>query len=225
LKSQSCVRKQQAAALLIVLAFVVILTALAVAYLSRTTTDRTVAHSSFKVSTANQLAESATNIVIGDLRQEIVNGSTAVTISPAPSAGPFAVYVQTQNAYMMPARSGNPSGSPDPIPNLVRRSVNNDPLANNPGLGSRASAVNSTTDSSANARYVTLARWNKHYLIPRHNQSDTPTDTTPISPVAFSARARRCDWLHAPRLGDCSEKRPRCCHLELNAGRFYAGKR
>src|SRR5205823_4224822 len=116
---QSWPRKQQAAALLIVLAFVVILTGLAVAYLSRTTTDRSVAHSSFSDSRANQLAESATNIAIGDLRQEIVNGSTPLPISPAPSAGPSVVYVPTQNVYMRPARSGNPSGSPDPIPNLV----------------------------------------------------------------------------------------------------------
>src|SRR5438874_6268020 len=84
---------QQAAALVIVLGFVVILTVLAVAYISRTTTDRAVAHSSFSDAKANQLAESATNIIIGDLRQEIFNGSASPAPSFGPSASPSYLYI------------------------------------------------------------------------------------------------------------------------------------
>ena len=51
--------KQDGAALIIVLALVVLLTGLAVAYLSRATSDRQVAHSSFNQSSVDQLAQSA----------------------------------------------------------------------------------------------------------------------------------------------------------------------
>ena len=73
---------EKAAALIIVLAFVVLLTALAVAYLSRATTDRQLAHTSFHDTDADLLARSALDVVVGDLKQEIVNGST-----PAPVSG------------------------------------------------------------------------------------------------------------------------------------------
>ena len=77
---------------------------------------------------------------------------------------------------MVPQRSGTPPPGATPIPNLVRRSIRNDPIANPPGLGSRASAVNSFSDASANGRSVTPARWNKHYLIPKLNTGDNQTD-------------------------------------------------
>src|SRR4029077_3555845 len=47
-----------------------------------------------------------------------------------------------------------------------------------PGVGSRASAVNSTTNASANGRFVTSTRWNGHYLVPKGNIA-TP-DSSPI---------------------------------------------
>ncbi len=73
--------KERGAALIIVLAFVVLFAGLGVAYLSRTTSDRQVAHSSFNQSNVDQLAQSAMDNIIGDLRQEITNGSA----SPAPT--------------------------------------------------------------------------------------------------------------------------------------------
>src|SRR5438874_8900497 len=139
------------AALIIVLAFVVILTGLVIAYFSRVTSDRPVAQSSLHQSKADQVAASGMDLVIGALRQEITG--------PVPTPTP--PYLPATAANMLPLRSGNPAGAPDPIPNLVRRSVRSDPILA-PGLSSRASAVNSTTDVSANGRSVTLARWNKH---------------------------------------------------------------
>lgn len=173
-------RQQRGAALVIVLAFVVLLTALVVASLSRTQADRTLSYRSFNQSKVDQLAESAAEIVIGDLRQEIVNGSNApVTVNEK------RIYTPSAAANMLPQRSGNPlpvSGV-DPVPNLVRRSVSDDPIAA-PGVSSRASAVNSTTDASHNRRAVSLARWNNHYLLPLHDPSSGNIDSTPLSPVA-----------------------------------------
>src|SRR6266513_1458360 len=146
--------RQRGAALLIVLAFVVLLTGLGVAYLSRTTSDRQVAHSSFNQSTVDQLAQSAMDNVIGDLRKEILNGSG----SPSPTASPVTLFVPTSNANMVPMRNPTPTpGTTPAIPNLIRRSVRSDTIPS-PARVSRASAVNLTTDVSANGRSISLAR-------------------------------------------------------------------
>src|SRR4030095_11725033 len=92
--------RERAAALLIVLAFVVLLTGLTVAYYSRTTSDRHVANSSFNQSNVDQLAQSAMDNVIGDLRQEIVNGS----ISPTPTPPTGAQYIPTSVANRVQMR-------------------------------------------------------------------------------------------------------------------------
>src|SRR5438105_2055102 len=122
---ESASSRERAAALIIVLAFVVLLTGLAIAYFSRTTTDRPVAHSSFHQSKADQVAASGMDLIIGGLRQEITG----------PSPTPTPPYLPANNANMRPIRSGNPSGLPDPIPNLVRRSVRADPILL-PGISS-----------------------------------------------------------------------------------------
>src|ERR1044072_6100404 len=96
--------RERAAALIIGLAFVVLLTGLAVAYLSRTTSDRQVAHSSFNQSNVDQLAQSAMDSIIGDLRQEILNGSG----SPSPTASPVTVFVPTSNSNRVPMHKPTP---------------------------------------------------------------------------------------------------------------------
>ena len=68
-------RASKAAALIIVLAFVVLLTGLALAYFTGTTIERQLAHSSYNDTSADLLARSALDIVVGDFKQEIVNGS------------------------------------------------------------------------------------------------------------------------------------------------------
>src|SRR5437763_17200256 len=87
------------AVLFIVLALVVLLTGLAVAYLSRTTNDRQAAHVSFNQTNADQVAASAMDLIIGGLRQEI----TGPVPTPAPPYVPAAT-------GMRPLRSGNPTG-------------------------------------------------------------------------------------------------------------------
>src|SRR5881227_3785987 len=87
------------AALIIVLALVVIATGLSLAYLTRTTTDRRLAQSSYHDTSADLLARSALDITVSDLKQEIV--TTAIT----------------QNT-IQPIRYGVPPiTGPSPIPN------------------------------------------------------------------------------------------------------------
>jgi hypothetical protein len=134
---RSCDRYSKGAALMIVLALVVLLTGLALAYFSRTTTDRQLAQSSYNDTSADLLARSAFDILISDLKQEIIGDPTTATA-----------------ADIQPARYGDAS-----IPNLIRRSYSGAPQ-------SRASTVSSAA-VSANGRSLSTARWNSHYLIPR----------------------------------------------------------
>ena len=134
------------AALIIVLAFVVLVTVLAVTYFSRATTDRQLAQSSYNDTSADLLARSALDIVVGSLKQEIANSGTTVT-----------------QANIQPQRSGDDVS----IPNLIRRSVRNDSIRP-PGVSSLASAVSSGPVDPANVKRgeVTSTRWNRHYLVP-----------------------------------------------------------
>src|SRR5262245_43976299 len=176
---------ERGAALIIVLAFVVLFAGVGVAYLSRTTGDRQVANSSFNQSNVDQLVQSAVDNIIGDLRQEITNGSTAVA-----QADGTTLYTPTAAANMVPQRSGNAAGAP----NLIRRSVRADAIPV-PGQPSRASAVNSQDDLSANGRSISSTRWNGHYLVPK---GDTTTDNS--SPIpAFTAATP--DWVFVTDAG------------------------
>jgi len=143
------------AALIIVLALVVLASALGLAYFSRTTTDRQLAQTSHNDTSADLLARSALDIVVGDFKQEIANNPnvTAANIQPL--------------QYGVP-----PITDASPIPNMIRRSVSGDPTG-------RTSVVPSTSPS-ANGRAISRARWNSHYLIPRFNTGNN-IDSTPIS--------------------------------------------
>jgi hypothetical protein len=150
LRSRSAASK--GAALMIVLAFVVLLTGLSLAYFSRATTDRRLAQSSYNDTSADLLARSALDVIVGDFKQEILNNPTITraNIQPTP--------------YPIP--------TPSDIPNLIRYSSRN-------AAASRASNVNSST-SSANGRWISTSRWNSHYLVPRGNPSDTSTNSSPV---------------------------------------------
>src|ERR1700757_4937428 len=102
----------KAAALIIVLAFVVLLTGLALAYFSRTTIDRQLSQSSYNDISADLLARSALDIVVGDFKQEIVNGSTATSVSGT------TIYIPVATPNVVPQR--DILTSPTPIPNLIR---------------------------------------------------------------------------------------------------------
>src|SRR5213594_2832974 len=139
-------RKNQGVALIIVLAFVVLLTGLSLAYFSHTATDRQLAQASFHDASAELLARSALDIIVSSLKREIAVAGVNVT-----------------QANIQPQRSGDDAS----IPNLIRRSVRNDAISP-PGVPSFASAVSSGPVDPANPEQgeITRARWNSHYLIP-----------------------------------------------------------
>jgi hypothetical protein len=192
-----CCSKQRraGAALVIVLAFIVLLASLMVIFFAQAISYRNQGNSSSNNFKSAALAQSGLETVVGDLQQEITNGSQAV----AYGSGTNVFYV-TNNAYAIPQRSGNPtySGNADPAPNLVRISVRTEtyPLTGGftPAVSSRASA-DSSTNAAASGQYVSAARWNQHYLLPRQNAGSTTIDTTPTN--AFSAP----DWVYITSKG------------------------
>ena len=181
--SRPCVRsKENAVALLIVLAFLVLLAGMSVAYLSRTASDRHIAHTSFNNAKSDQLARSALDIVVADFKQEVAVAGMPPT-----------------NANIGPQRSPKPAaGSMPAIPNLVRRSTRSDIIAP-PAVPSRASAVNSTADVSLNGRSISLTRWNSHYLVPKSNAGDSSSD--PITSGFTSPNYWAPDWVIVTRNG------------------------
>ena len=174
--------RENAVALLIVLAFLVLLAGMMVAYLSRTVTERQVAHTSFNDAKSDQLARSALEIIVADFKQEIATAG----IPPI-------------NANIGPQRSPTPAaGALLAVPNLIRRSVRSDTIPT-PAVPSRASAVNSTADASLNGRSISLARWNGPYLIPKSNPADTTSD--PITSGFSAPNYWAPDWVIVTRNG------------------------
>jgi hypothetical protein len=143
------------AALIIVLAFVVLLTGLALAYFSRASTDRQLAQSSYNDTSTDLLARSALDIVVSDFKQEILNN---------PTVG---------YANIQPARYGNAS-----IPNLVRRSFSGDPSNRTSSVSSGAVSANGRSISTTrwNSHYL-IPRGNPGDL--SINSSPVPTFTAP----------------------------------------------
>ena len=180
-------RETGGAALLIVLAFLVLLSGIVALFLARALVERDVSSSSMNQTRAGILAQSALNTIVGDLKQEIVLDSTPVTVGKVTVYEPVYPATSAIPSPMAPIRSTTPSANA----NLVRVSSRSDPAAlTTLGLSTRASAVNSTSDVSANGRFVSLARWNDHYLNPRLNAGSAQIDSTPDTNY-FSAP----DWV------------------------------
>jgi hypothetical protein len=143
------------AALLIVLAMVVLLTGICLAYFSRTTTERQLAQSSYNDTSADLLARSALDIVVSDFKQEILNGQP----------------VSATN--IQPTRYGDAS-----IPNLIRRSFSGDPTNRTSSVSSGATSANGRSISTTrwNSHYL-IPRGNPGDT--NINPSPTPTFVAP----------------------------------------------
>jgi len=176
-------------ALVIVLAFIALLTILVTAFFSRAILDRQVADASVAQMKADQLARTALEVIAGDLKQEMNAGSKA---DGDPSGATYTangtrIYVPKTNKSVVPARIG----THDNLPNLVRRSVRSasgspeefpsqSTVFNSTDYlaallpKNRASAV-SSIDPSQNGRAISRERWNKPLLL---SGGTVPTEFT-----------------------------------------------
>jgi Tfp pilus assembly protein PilX len=156
-------------ALVIVLAFVVLLTGLVVAYFTRSMADRQLSNSSFNQAAADQLAHSALAVITGNLKQELASSGSA-----SQNEG-TTIFV---NPEVLPVRNGETMvGGTSFQPSELLR-VSSTSVISSSGVEIQASN-DLSTGTSANGRSVSTARWNQHYLIPRLNPASTAIDCTP----------------------------------------------
>jgi Tfp pilus assembly protein PilX len=173
------------AALVIVLAFVVLLTGVIVAFLTRTTTERQASNGSANQAKADILARSGLAFVVSQLKQEIEAGSAKSTVNG------ITLYTPSAPANILPTRSGVPAGTA--FANMIRRSIDQGDSTAAPNDPSQASAVNSETNPSLDGRSISKARWNAHYLI---GKADLGNDATDPDDAFISP-----DWVLVTRAG------------------------
>ncbi len=170
---------QNGSALVIVLAFVVLLTGLVVAFLTRTQLSIQNSNSSANSTRANLFGQGAIDQIVGDLKQEIAAGSTIIT------NGQAKIYLPIDSSSY--ARQNI---LPYPVVNTGSSlTVVKESLANVPFFGGTSTNYNTadyppsnrvsnalTTTSSVNGRFISLARWNKPLLLPPKSDTDyTPS--------------------------------------------------
>ncbi|MGB8353236.1 MAG: hypothetical protein WCD79_05060, partial [Chthoniobacteraceae bacterium] len=200
-------KKDGGMALVIALAFIVLMTGLIVAFFSRAMSERQVSNSSANETKVELFAIGATDSIIADLKQEIVDGSGTNVVSITTGSSTVTLYYPSSPATSAPAISGftpaysSPGVESDGLANLVKYSAYQS--GSSVPFYSGTSYVNTgtvrasnvlTTGTSLNGRSVSLARWNKPLLIAKQ----TPTSSADLTPVAaFSAPA----WVLVARSG------------------------
>ncbi|MDX2082013.1 MAG: hypothetical protein SFU53_14605 [Terrimicrobiaceae bacterium] len=170
--------KTNGAALVIVLAFIVLLTITIVAFFAQATLERSISDTSANLHKADDLARSAMATIIGDFRQEMFAGSRAdgTPTGAIYLTNQFRIMVPTTNRTAVPERDTNAST----FPNLVRRSANDPNAVVFPTTAYNASLLPPRTASparsdtpSANNRRVSAEDWNAPRLL--------TADTAPAS--------------------------------------------
>ena len=170
--------RRQGVALVLVLAFIVLVTGLILAFFSRSLSERQVSNGSANQTKADLFAQGACDTIIGDVQQEMAAGSTIVTLT---TVTPNVTLYAPTSATAVPYRVGTVNA----LPNLVKQSANGQAFysgssysANYPA-SNRASSASSATPS-LNGRTVTAKRWNKPLLLPKASAA-TSTDYTPVT--------------------------------------------
>ncbi len=161
-------KSRSGVALVLVLAFLVLLSGLVLAFFTQATSHRQVADSNTEGVLADVVARSAMEIMIGDLKSEIADGSDAYGTPP--------VYIPKTVENLMPTKSGVSTTAAPKIPNLLKRSATG--VAAYPNGPARASA-SSTSAASRNGRIMNPQRWNASYLMPK--ASTGTDDAVPVT--------------------------------------------
>lgn len=185
-------RNDTGASLVIILAFIVLLTVLVLAYFSYSSLQRQISQASVSQAAVEVFAKGAVNTIIGDLRQEILAGSTNISTNSS-----YPVYYPVKATTMVPALSGFSTNAG--LENVVKvsRSGSNFFSGTNYNTtdypSTNRAAQLSTTAASQNGRYLSLDRWNAALLLGKNN-TNSATDLTPAN---FTAP----DWILVARDG------------------------
>lgn len=178
-------------ALVLVLAFVVLLTGIALAFLSNSLLQRQVSNSSANIAAASLLADGAVDTTIGDLKKEIEDGSTKVSVVTggvtsdvyAPKSSTGGAYANNVGAFttMLPCTQGfsrpGTAGTTNGLENLVKVSTNA-PFYQGGAYAGAGPTRAATSPTTSGSRPISLARWNKPLFLAATSTSDlTPSAT------------------------------------------------
>ena len=175
-------------ALIIVLAFMVMLLGLVMAFFSHSLSERQVSKSSGSQTKVELFAQGAADSIISDLKQEIAAGSTPWTTN----VGGVTVtnYFPTASTNMVPALAG--SSGTGGLENLVKLSAYGQKFYY-PDGPTRA-CNSSSASASLNGRSYTASLWNKPLLM-------SPTSSTDFTPQLAGATFTPPDWVLVSRNG------------------------
>lgn len=171
------------AALVIVLAFIVMVTGLVVAFFSRAIDEQQISNSSASQTQAELFAQGALSQILGALKQEIVVSSSAIAVTDG------TIYAPTSPANAVPALVG--STGTGGLENLLKISSSTSGFYS--GANVLLSSSASTTGTSLNGRSISVTRWNKPLLLAKAVPGST--SLTPVG--AFTAPC----WVLAARNG------------------------
>jgi Tfp pilus assembly protein PilX len=183
-------------ALVIVLAMVVLLTALILAYFSQSILDQKISHNYSNQTKADLFAQGTIDSVIAEFKQEIVANSSTTTVTTGSIS--TILYTPLATTNQVPSREslGGLVSSATDLPNLVAMSSVDNPLYAN---GSILASVALSTGTSLNYRTISMARWNKPLLLPKDDTSST--DFTPKSSFFPKDGSKAPNWILTSRDG------------------------
>jgi Tfp pilus assembly protein PilX len=176
-------------ALVIVLAFVVLLTMVAVAFFSNAVGQSQVSSASADQVKVKLLADGAVDTIVCDLKQEIADPANSLEITDqlsTPPADSSKVYLPARATAADPATAMVPrlqgvTHSADPLTpngleNLIKISSDSDPFYPGASLPVRASSL--ASNDPTQDRPVTPAKWN----LPLFLEGTSDADNTPTAP-------------------------------------------
>ena len=211
-------RGRQGFAIIVVLAFIVLLTFMVVAFFSQAINRQQILGSISAQFRSNQLARAMLGSIKTDLRTEIAAGSTIDTQNGV------SIYTPSSNRFAVPAIAYATDQSVAPT-NVIKRSAYNVPFFssssapyNTGTYPASALASNCNTGTpSLNGRAITKQRWNAPYLI-------DPSLTGSSAPASGFLEP---DWIIATRSGprafsnwDNSLKDPSLSNTNFAIGRY-----
>jgi hypothetical protein len=189
-------RHKRSSALIITLAVLLLASAILLVFFNLSTLNRQLSFSSAGQYRADTVAHTALDTIVGDLRNEIVAGSTTYTTNS------ISIYVPTTNQTVEPYAITNSGSSPAFLfTNLVTQSTASstfwsstagyyDPNVPNPV---RSAPGNNTLTPSLNGHYIAQSRWNKPGLLGDPGSSSTANNI----PAAYVPP----DWVMVTRNG------------------------
>ena len=190
------------AALIVVLSFIVLLTLLIVAFLLHSQMSLQITNARAAQTQVDVMARTAIEFTKGDLRQEIIAGST--NNASVYTTNGVSVYIPGTNATIVPSRTGFTPGTAgsDPMDNIVKISKSGTNFFSGSSYNASYPAANyasavSTGTASLNGRHIdspstgwTTTGWDKPQLVDTTKYGTTALQSIPVP-----------DWIYVTTSG------------------------